>query len=100
MIFQGGNPIELFQLFGIDGLRNSLNFNGRNISNNNSSTNVGNSGHGSGNNINNNNLGNGHWRDRMATPMTMMVPPQMGPGGPRPPHSSMKKGYWGNKSNR
>lgn len=87
----GGSPIELFQLFGIDSLRSSLNFNGRNVTCNNAS-NVGSNGPGCGSSNNNNSNNNGPWR----VPINMMGPPPM----QRPGSGSMKKVYWNNRNNR
>lgn len=97
----GSNPIELFQLFGIESLRNSLNYNGRSMpsstspSNGNSSSGtVNNSNTNNSNSNNSNNNCNGPWR----IPVNVMGPP---PPLQRPiANCPMKKGYWNNRPNR
>ncbi|KAK3927819.1 Poly(A) RNA polymerase gld-2-like protein A [Frankliniella fusca] len=90
----GSSPIELFQLFGIDNLRNSLNFNGRSIPNSPSHS-SGNSNSGTANNSNNNKSSNGQWR----IPVNVMGPPP--PAIQRPANNyPIKKGYWNKRSHR
>lgn len=86
-MIKGGNPIELFQLFGIENIRSSQNYNGRSSVNGNLNNCPATGANG------NNVANNGPWR----IPINVMGPPPM----QRPPNNgSMKKGYWTKSSHR